>query len=130
MADFETLNVSWNQVSQFIFKPESDDDLDKLIELSGYLIDHLEENERFEDLLHIVGNLISEYESLHIEIPDATGLEVLKFLMDQHGLKQKDLSEIGSAGVVSEILAGKRELNKRHISTLSNLFGCSPAAFF
>lgn len=130
MADFETLSVSWNQVSQFIFKPESEEDLDKLIELSGYLIDQLEENERFKDLLHIVGNLIIEYESLHIKKPDATGIDVLKFLMEEHGLKQKDLPELGSPGVISEIIAGKRGLNKRHISALSKRFGCSPAVFF
>jgi len=40
-----------------------------------------------------------------------TGLDMLRFLMEQHGLRQKDLSELGSQGVVSEILAGKRELN-------------------
>lgn len=130
MAGFETLSVSWDKVSQFLFRPQNDEDLEKLVDLSGYLIDHLEENERFEDLLHIVGNLISEYEDQHIEKPKATGIEVLKLLMEQHGLKQKDLKELGSSGVVSEILSGKRELNKRHIESLSKRFGCSPAVFF
>jgi HTH-type transcriptional regulator/antitoxin HigA len=35
--------------------------------------------------------------------------------MEQHGLKQTDLREIGSQGVVSEILSGKRDLNVRQI---------------
>lgn len=50
--------------------------------------------------------------------------------MEEHGLKQKDLvAEIGSKGVVSEILNRKRPLNTRHIKALSDRFGCSPAVF-
>jgi HTH-type transcriptional regulator/antitoxin HigA len=49
--------------------------------------------------------------------------------MEQHGLRQRDLREIGSQGVVSEVLAGKRELNVRQIRALSERFGVSPATF-
>jgi hypothetical protein len=52
-----------------------------------------------------------------------------QFLMQQHGLKQGDLTEIGSQGVVSEILSGKRELNIRQIRALSERFRVSPATF-
>jgi len=51
------------------------------------------------------------YEADHVKIPDVPGREVLKYLMKEHGLSQTDLPEIGSQGVVSEILRGKRELN-------------------
>ncbi|MEO7326282.1 MAG: helix-turn-helix domain-containing protein [Dokdonella sp.] len=57
--------------------------------------------------------------------PDA----MLRFLMSQHGLRQADLGEIGSQGVVSEILSGKRELNVRQIRALSDRFDVSPAVF-
>ena len=49
--------------------------------------------------------------------------------MDQHGLKQGDLAEIGSQGVVSEILAGKRELNIRQVRALGERFGVSAGTF-
>ena len=49
--------------------------------------------------------------------------------MEQHGLKQGDLEEIGSQGVVSEILTGKRELNVRQVRALSQRFGVSTATF-
>jgi HTH-type transcriptional regulator/antitoxin HigA len=39
------------------------------------------------------------------------------------------LPEIGSQGVVSEVLAGKRELNTRQIRALAKRFGVSPAVF-
>lgn len=49
--------------------------------------------------------------------------------MDEHGLKQADLPEIGSQGVVSEILNGKRELNVGQIRELARRFRVSPAVF-
>jgi HTH-type transcriptional regulator/antitoxin HigA len=49
--------------------------------------------------------------------------------MEEYGLKQKDLTEIGSPGVISEVMSGKRELNKRQINALSARFQCSPAVF-
>lgn len=80
-------------------------------------------------LVDIVGDLIEDYETAHHPTPQATGLEALRFLMQQHGLKQSDLPEVGSQGVVSEILAGKRELNVRQVKALSEKFGVSTATF-
>ena len=80
-------------------------------------------------LVDIVGDLIEDYEAEHHLLPDVAGVQALKFLMAQHGLKQSDLREIGSQGVVSEILTGKRELNIRQVRVLSERFGVSPATF-
>jgi len=80
-------------------------------------------------LVDIVGDLIEDYEAKHHPLPEVTGVQALKFLMEQHGLKQSDLSEIGSQGVVSEILTGKRELNIRQVRALSERFGVSAATF-
>ncbi|MGL1832961.1 helix-turn-helix domain-containing protein [Rhodocyclaceae bacterium SMB388] len=81
-------------------------------------------------LVDIVGDLIEDYEAEHPPLPETTGVQALKFLMEQHGLKQSDLAEIGSQGVVSEILTGKRELNIRQIRALSERSGVSAAIFF
>lgn len=80
-------------------------------------------------LVDIVGDLIEDYETEQCPVPETTGIEALKFLMEQHGLKQGDLKEIGSQGVVSEILTGKRELNVRQVRALSERFGVSTATF-
>jgi len=53
----------------------------------------------------------------------------LNALIEEQGLKQSDLSEIGSQGVVSEILSGKRQLKVRQVKILSNRFKVSPAVF-
>lgn len=81
------------------------------------------------ELVDIVGDLLADYEAAQQPMPDATGIAALKFLMQQHGLKQSELPEVGSQGVVSEILRSKRELNVRQIRALSARFGVSPATF-
>ena len=80
-------------------------------------------------LVDIVGDLIEDYETEQHHLPETSGIDALKFLMEQHGLKQGDLEELGSQGVVSEILAGKRELNVRQVRALSERFGVSTATF-
>ena len=47
-------------------------------------------------------------------------IDALKFLMKAHHLTQSDLSEIGSQGVISEILRGKRPLNLRQSTAIIN----------
>ena len=79
--------------------------------------------------MEIVGNLIEEYEKDHFIQPNTEPIEVLKFLMQEKKLTQKDLSILGSQGVVSEILNGKRELNVRQIKALADKFSISPAVF-
>jgi HTH-type transcriptional regulator / antitoxin HigA len=80
-------------------------------------------------LVDIVGDLIADYESQNTLMTETTGVQALKFLMDQHEVKQGELPEIGSQGVVSEILAGKRELNIRQVRALAERFGVSAATF-
>ena len=80
-------------------------------------------------LIDVVGDLIEDFETEHHSLPGATGVQALKFLMAQHGINQSDLHEIGSQGVVSEILAGKRELNIRQVRALSERFRVSPSTF-
>ncbi len=88
-----------------------------------------DENHPVMGLVDIVGDLIEDYEAEQHQLPEVSGIDALKFLMAQHGLKQGDLKEIGSQGVVSEILTGKRELNVRQVRALSQRFGVSTATF-
>ena len=81
------------------------------------------------ELADIVGDLIGDYEARQHPLPEATGVQALRFLMEQHGLRQGELPEIGSQGVVSEILAGKRDLNLRQVRALAARFGVSAATF-
>ena len=103
----------------------------RMVALLETLLDEAGSNEKHRamGLVDIVGDLIKDYEATHHPLPEVTGVQALKFLVEQHGLKQSDLREIGSQGVVSEILTGKRELNLRQIRELSKRFGVSTATF-
>ena len=75
--------------------------------------------------------LIEAYEEKQHPIRAAPPTEVLAELMAANNLRQKDLAPLlGSESVVSEVLSGKRELNKRHIVELSRLFKVSSEVFF
>lgn len=104
---------------------------ERMVEMLQALLDEAagDESHPAMGLIDIVGDLIEDFEAAHPALPPATGVQALQFLMAQHGLKQADLSEIGSQGVVSEILTGKRELNIRQVRALSERFGVSPATF-
>ena len=72
---------------------------------------------------------IDQYEQT-IPQPEATGAELLKYLMEEHNHKQIDLADVAPRSVISEILHGKRELNKNHITKLALKYNVSPALFF
>ncbi len=74
--------------------------------------------------------LIEHYEEEHYPIKEATGIEILQFLLKENNLKQKDLVGIlGGKSAVSEILNGKRTLNLKHIKKLAEKFHVKPATF-
>ncbi|MFN2164776.1 MAG: type II toxin-antitoxin system HigA family antitoxin [Anaerolineae bacterium] len=102
------------------------------IERLNDLLDEIgtDENHPMYGLLDTLGTLIRAYEEEHLLMPAASGADVLRFLMGEHCLSQRDLPEVGSQGVVSEILNGKRELNVRQIRALATRFHVSPAVFF
>lgn len=82
-------------------------------------------------LVDVISHMIAMYDENHDEqLQKGSGIDALKFLMEQHGLNQSDLKdEIGSQGVVSEILKGKRQLNISHIKKLAMRFHITPATF-
>lgn len=95
------------------------------------ILDEIGEDEKhpMAELADALSVFIERYEAEHVRIAEAGPVAVLKFLMQQHGLRQSDLTEIGSQGVVSEVLKGKRELNARQIKGLAKRFGVSAAVF-
>jgi HTH-type transcriptional regulator/antitoxin HigA len=83
------------------------------------------------ELADLLTLLIENYEEPLYQLPKSSPLEMLQFLMDQHGLKQKDLLDVfGTPSIISEVLHSKRELSKEHIRRLSARFHVSPELFF
>jgi HTH-type transcriptional regulator/antitoxin HigA len=83
------------------------------------------------ELADLLTLLIEDFEEKNYQLPKASPLQVIAFLMEQHGLKQKDLVDVfGTPSIVSEVMNGKRELNKEQIRRLSKRFSVSPELFF
>lgn len=105
------------------------------LEATQAIIDRLLDRERLSpeesDYLNVLGALVFEYEQTQTPIPDIYGVELLKVLIDERQLRQKDLLPIfKTESIVSDILNGKRQLTVRHIQELAEFFNLSPAVFF
>ena len=121
----------WPDIRPIFSVPHNKKDYKKRVHLLDSLIDEVGNNENhpLTSLMETIGSLIEIYESKHVNEIEGNPADVLNALMSEHGLKQSDLTEIGSQGVVSEILSGKRQLNVRQIKILSKRFKVSPAVF-
>ncbi|MGI8915543.1 MAG: helix-turn-helix domain-containing protein [Chloroflexota bacterium] len=79
----------------------------------------------------LLSDLLADWEDAQVDIPDIHGAELVKILLKERGLRQRDLVGIFSTeSVASDVLAGRRELSRDHIAGLAAYFHVSPAAFF
>jgi len=74
------------------------------------------------DVLDYLANQIKVYEDDNVRIPEAQPREVLRFLMEQHGLKQDDLGDCAPQSRISDILNGKRAISKDIAKALARRF--------
>ena len=116
------------------FPPRLIDSADDLI-ATQTVIDRLLDTKTLEpeekDYLNLFGMLVYEYEEKHISIPDLQGVELLRAMIEELDLKQKDLVPIfKTESIVSAILSGQRKLTIEHMEKLATFFHVSPAVFF
>lgn len=91
---------------------------------------HANPNTPESDELDLLMVLIKDYDDKHYELPELDALEVIKYKMQEMGMKAKDLEPIiGSKGHVSAILSGKREITLKMAQKLKNYFSI-PAEVF
>ncbi|RZB30032.1 MAG: HTH-type transcriptional regulator / antitoxin HigA [Desulfobacteraceae bacterium Eth-SRB1] len=130
-TQLEDIANVWPTIKNIFSVPHTEAEYKNLVSLLDSLIDKVGENENhpLSSLMESIGNLIETYENNYIPLISGTPIEALHYLMEEHNLKQSDLSEIGSQGVVSELLKGKRNLNIRQIKKLSSKFNISPLVF-
>jgi len=127
----QEVQTHWQALSP-LFVIRNGAEYDMAVERLNRLVDEVGTNEAHPlyELLDTLGTLIHTYEERHFRFEPSSGIDVLAYLMMEHELTQASLPEIGSQGVVSEVLSGKRTLNVRQIRALSQRFGVSPAVFF
>lgn len=83
------------------------------------------------EAIELLSLLVEHYESQRYPIPAADPVTVLRFLMDQNGLSQRDIVQDigGSESLVSMIMNGQRNLTVDHIRNLSARFHVSASVF-
>ena len=128
--DAPVLKKTWPVVENYL-SIHNKHDYDLAVTMLNQLLDEVGADEKHPlyGFLEVLGIVIENYEAEHYDLDGATGADALKYLMQEHDLRQDDLSEIGSQGVVSEILNGKRQLNVNQIHKLSERFKVSPVVF-
>lgn len=130
-AELEEIARIWPNIQNVFSVPHNEEGYNRLVQLLDNVIDEVgdDESHSLASLMETLGSLIESYEAQNTPEIEGNPLDALKTLMEEHGLKQSDLSEIGSQGVVSEILVGKRQLNIRQMKLLSKRFNVSPIVF-
>ena len=74
------------------------------------------------DVLDYLADQVKAYEDENFQIPEAEPSEVLRFLMEQHGLKQEDLGDCAPQSRISDILNNKRSISKEIAKRLAHRF--------
>jgi HTH-type transcriptional regulator/antitoxin HigA len=109
---------------------ESDEEFDRLVCKMEALDRKANPTPEEEALSALLLKLIKDYDDLHYPLPASPPHKIIRFLMEQRGLKQADLLPVfGSRGIASEVIGGKREPGKTHIRKLAEFFHVSPAVF-
>jgi HTH-type transcriptional regulator/antitoxin HigA len=91
--------------------------LDVLLEAIGD-----DESHPLADVLDYLADQVRAYEAERVPIPAAAPREMLRFLMEQHGLRQEDLSDCAPQGRISDFLNGKRDISKETAKRLAQRF--------
>jgi len=137
MAARKSVNIQstiehWKHISKNIHEPQNASDYHHLSMILDKLLDVAADDENHElmGLIDVISYMIAAYDDRAVDhINPVSGIEALKFLMQQNNLKQSDMTDIGTQGVVSEILQGKRALNIKQIKRLSIRFHVTPNIF-
>jgi HTH-type transcriptional regulator/antitoxin HigA len=119
-------------VRAFPLRPLRDDaDLDRAITVIDSLLDRKTLGRDEEDYLDVLSDLVHKYETKAYPIGPVSDADLLRHLLEARGIAQADVAAgTGIAeSTVSEVLAGKRKLNRRHIAALAKFFHVSPAVF-
>ena len=94
-------------------------------------LEHKANRTREEDaILELLVTLIEKFEDEQYPIPSGTPHSMLLHLMEAGGIKQENLvGVIGSRGVVSEVVNGKRSISKAQAKALADFFSVDVGLF-
>lgn len=119
-------------VRRFPLRPiRSDAELEAAITVVNELIDRDSLSPPEDDYLDVLSDLVEAYEDVAIPMPTAGEAELLRLLIDGRRVTQAQLAKDVriAESTISEVLAGKRKLNRTQIGKLAAYFKVEPGAF-
>jgi HTH-type transcriptional regulator/antitoxin HigA len=128
----ERQNLYLKLVARFPLRPiRSDQELDQAIHVVDSLIDRERLRRKETDYLDILSDLVERYEIEHYPIPPLSDGEIIEHLLETKAVSQAEVARATgiAESTISEVIAGKRKLNRTHIGKISHYFGVQPAAF-
>jgi len=119
-------------ILQFPLRPiRSDEELDEAVRVADSLLDRRDLRPEEEDYLDVLGDLIERYETEAHPMAPVSDAAMLRHLIGSKGVPQTEVAEATGIAdsTISEVLSGKRGLNRNHIGKLARYFNVSPEVF-
>ena len=130
-----TLTINPSDYTQLLakYQPkviETEAENDRAIELAQELEHKANRSNEEDAILELLVTLIEKFEDENYPIPEGTPHSMLIHLMEASGIKQESLvGVIGSRGVVSEVVNGKRSIRKAQAKALAEFFSVDVGLF-
>jgi HTH-type transcriptional regulator / antitoxin HigA len=123
------LNISQKRLPPAGYANETEAENEAAILLAESL-EHRQRTPEEDALVELLIILIEKFEETSYPLPNLESDRMLLHLMEARNIKQEELvGVIGSRGVVSEIVNGKRSISKAQAKVLGELFHVSPSLF-
>lgn len=87
------------------------------------------ERHPLDGLVEALGDVIESYEARTHRLPAGNPREALAYLMQQHGLRQRDMASVASQRMISAVLSGRRAISRQLAIRLADRFGVAVGVF-
>lgn len=119
-------------IRQFPLRPiRSDNELDEAIRVVDSLVGRSALAPEEQDYLLVLSDLVERYEAEAHPIAPLSDADMLQHLIEAKGVCQTEVARATGIAdsTISEVLSGKRSLNRTHIGKLARYFAVSPGVF-
>jgi HTH-type transcriptional regulator/antitoxin HigA len=119
-------------IHQFPLRPiKNESDLDAATKVIDSIIDRDRFSRAETDYLDVISDQVEAYEDIAYPIRLLPHSVPLRFLMEKNRLSQAAVAKATGIAVstISEVLSGKRKLNRRQIGKLAKYFHVGPGVF-
>jgi HTH-type transcriptional regulator/antitoxin HigA len=122
----QTISQAWEALRDVVgvTSVQNERDYEQALAVMNILLEEIGDNKDhpLADFLGYLVEQVEAYENERHPTPDEKPADVLRFLMEQHGLKQEDLADCAPQSRISDILNGRRPVSKEIAKKLAKRF--------